>query len=84
MYPKTENHSTPDGAYYTDVDIAALLGISIGHLRNKVSAGHPLPPRIQPPGSRHRLWLRQAVHDWLDQFIVGGDKRQQRRRSKRS
>ena len=56
--------------YYTDTDIARLLGISLGRLRNKLCAGSPLPPRIQPPGCRNRLWACQAVHDWLEQFTV--------------
>ncbi len=56
--------------YYTDAEIAGLLGISLGRLRNKLCAGSPLPPRIQPPGCRNRLWPCQAVHDWLEQFIV--------------
>jgi hypothetical protein len=63
-------YSTKDGQYYTDMEIAELLGISLGRLRNKLCAGSPLPPRIQPPGCRHRLWPCQAVHDWLEQFIV--------------
>jgi len=63
-------HPTKDGKYYTDDEIAGLLGISLGRLRNKLSAGSPLPPRIQPPGCRHRLWPCQAVHDWLEQFTV--------------
>jgi hypothetical protein len=36
-------HLTRDGKYYTDSDIAGLLGISLGRLRNKLSAGNPLP-----------------------------------------
>jgi hypothetical protein len=63
-------HPTKDGKYYTDTEIAGLLGISLGRLRNKLCAGSPLPPRIQPPGCRNRLWLCQAVHDWLEQFTV--------------
>lgn len=59
-----------ESAYYTDTDIAHLLGITLGRLRNKLTAGNPLPPRIQPPGCRHRLWPRQAVHEWLEQFTV--------------
>ena len=53
--------------YYTDDEVANLLGISLGRLRNKLCAGNPLPPRIEPPGCRHRLWPCQAVHDWLEQ-----------------
>jgi hypothetical protein len=62
--------SMSDGKYYTDSEIAALLGISLGRLRNKLCLGNPLPPRIQPPGCRARLWPRAAVHEWLDQFTV--------------
>jgi len=63
-------YSSKDGKYYTDTEIAELLRISLGRLRNKLCAGGPLPPRIQPPGCRNRLWPRQAVHDWLEQFTV--------------
>ncbi len=59
-----------ESKYYTDDEIAGLLGISIGRLRNKLCAGQPLPPRIQPPGCRNRLWPRHAVHEWLDQFTI--------------
>ena len=62
--------SSNDGKYFTDTEIAGLLGISLGRLRNKLCAGSPLPPRIQPPGCRNRLWPCQAVHDWLEQFTV--------------
>ena len=68
---KTQDHSS-EAAYYTDQDIARLLGVSIGRLRNKLTAGSPLPPRIQPPGCRNRLWPREAVHAWLEQFLVTG------------
>jgi len=62
--------SSQHGKYYTDTEIAGLLGISLGRLRNKLCAGSPLPPRIQPPGCRNRLWPCQAVHDWLEQFTI--------------
>ncbi len=55
-------------AYYSDADVAALLDISIGRLRNKISAGDPLPPRLQADGFRKRLWPCQAFHEWLRQF----------------
>ncbi len=61
-----------DGTYYTDQDMARLLGISLARLRNKLTAGSPLPPRIQPTGCRTRLWPREAVHDWLEQFLTTG------------
>ena len=66
----TKESEKSNGHYYTDSDIAALLGISLARLRNKLCAGNPLPPRIQPPGCRYRLWPRQAVHEWLDQFTI--------------
>jgi len=56
--------------YYTDQDIAQLLGVSLGRLRNKLAAGNALPPRIQPPRCRNRLWPREAVHAWLEQFLI--------------
>ena len=62
--------SSKHGSYYTDTEIAGLLGITLGRLRNKLCAGSPLPPRIQPRGCRNRLWPCQAVHDWLEQFTI--------------
>lgn len=56
--------------YYSDFDIAKLLNLSIGRLRNKISRNENLPCRIQPPGCRHRLWPKQSVHDWLEQYTV--------------
>jgi hypothetical protein len=66
----SKEYLSKDGKYYSDTEIAELLGISLGRLRNKLCAGSPLPPRIQPPGCRNRLWLCQAVHDWLEQFTI--------------
>jgi hypothetical protein len=66
----SEQDSGRHGAYYTDSDVAHLLGITLGRLRNKLCDGSPLPPRIQPPGCRHRLWPCRRVHDWLDQFTI--------------
>ncbi len=63
-------HQIGEGVYYTDQDIARLLGILLGRLRNKLTAGSPLPPRIQPPGCRNRLWPKAAVHAWLEQFLT--------------
>lgn len=66
----TNEHSHDQAGYYTDSDIARLLGISLGRLRNKLTAGNPLPPRIEPPGCRRRLWPCKAVHAWLAQYTV--------------
>lgn len=54
--------------YYSDNELADLLGISLSRLRGKIYQGEPLPARIQVPGSRTRLWRKQDVHDWLAQF----------------
>ena len=62
-----ENISSEFG-YYDDADIAKLLGISVGRLRNKISAGDPLPIRLRPEGCYKRLWPRQSVHDWLEKY----------------
>jgi hypothetical protein len=53
-----------DGKYYTDADIAGLLGISLGRLRNKLCAGSPLPPRIQLPGCR-KLMFNAGIINYL-------------------
>jgi hypothetical protein len=66
----TECNASRNGTYYIDDEVADLLGISLGRLRNKLCAGNPLPPRIEPPGCRHRLWPCQGVHEWLEQFTV--------------
>lgn len=73
----TSNKDACNNSYYQDADVAGLLGISVGRLRNKICAGEPLPPRIQPSRSRQRLWPRQAVHRWLEQFTeqVADDRR---------
>ena len=56
-------------AYYSDADVAALLDISIGRrLRNKISAGDSLPPRLQADGFRKRLWPCEAFHEWLRKY----------------
>ncbi len=55
-------------AHYSDADVAALLDISIGQLRNMISAGDPLPPRLQAGGFRKRLWPFQAFHEWLRKY----------------
>lgn len=54
--------------YYSDTEIATLLGISLSRLRSKIYQGEPLPARIEIPGSRTRLWNKEDVHSWLDQF----------------
>jgi len=54
--------------YYSDTEIATLLGISLSRLRSKIYQGEPLPARIEIPGSRTRLWNKEDVHSWLNQF----------------
>ena len=64
--------SVPRTEYLTDRDVAALFGITLERLRNKISAGCPLPPRIEPPGSRQRLWPRSDLEAWLAEYTVSG------------
>lgn len=59
--------------FLTDSDLAQLLGISIGRLRNKIVNGDALPPRLQIPGAKNRLWPADAVEEWLQQFLVKTD-----------
>jgi len=66
----TERKPNHNGAYHNDDEVADLLGISLGRLRNKLCAGNQLPPRIEPPSCLHRLWSCQAVHEWLEQFTI--------------
>ena len=58
------------GNYFNDRQLAQLLGITLGRLRNKISAGEPLPPRIELPGCRNRLWHIDTVHEWLKKHVV--------------
>lgn len=55
-----------------DEDVADLLKMTVGALRNKIEAGDPLPPRSQPPGMRVRLWPRKEVEAWVLQFLQPG------------
>ena len=56
--------------FMDDVEVANLFGISIKALRNKLSSGDMLPPRIQPPGCKTRLWPRNDVYDWLKKYTI--------------
>lgn len=69
----TTPQSRDKDSYLSDDEVASLLGLSVSRLRNKISAGHPLPPYILPIGCRKRLWPYQKVHDWLAGFLVTGD-----------
>ncbi len=39
----TAIHSSKEELYYTDTDVARLLDISVGRLRNKLTVGTPYP-----------------------------------------
>ena len=56
--------------YYTDIDVSNLLDISLSRLRARICEGKPLPPRIEVPDSRTRLWRKSKVHDWLEEYTV--------------
>jgi len=60
--------------YLSDKDVADLLGVSIGRLRNKIVAGDILPPRIEIPGSRRRLWPKDEVYGWINQFSISSSR----------
>ena len=66
--------------YYTDEEVAALLGITLKRLRNKLHAQQPLPPRIQPPGCRKRLWPKKEVNDWFDNYLIRYEEESQQRK----
>ena len=68
----TRDYSDPSESYLTDTELAKLLGITVARLRNKVSAGAPLPPYIHPAGCRKRLWPCGPVHRWLAGFLREG------------
>lgn len=55
-----------------DEDVALLLQISPGRLRNKIVLGDPLPPRAELPGMRVRLWPRKGVEEWILKFVKLG------------
>ena len=56
--------------YLNDPYVADLLGMSVKALRNKVARGDPLPPFIQPPGMRVRLWPRDGFDEWMASHIA--------------
>ncbi len=63
---------TPE--FYNDTQLAGLLNLSLSRLRCKISAGDDLPPRIQPPGCKKRLWNKEKVHEWLEGHTVSRNK----------
>lgn len=71
MEPPVPDDNIPTRSdYYEDAEMARLLGISTGRLRNKLSAGDLLSPCIRPPGCKRRLWRRRSVHQWLEEHAV--------------
>lgn len=48
-----------------DEEVAEALDISVPSLRNKVSAGDPLPPYRQPDLCRARIWLVEDFKKWV-------------------
>jgi hypothetical protein len=70
MYEMTTEYSPGGRRYYTDKELAGLLGISLGRLRNKLSAGQSLPPRIQPPVAATGLGpAKPFMNGWPRQWI---------------
>lgn len=58
-----------DEDYLNDREMARLLGITVQGLRNKVSQGDRLPPRVTLPGMRIRLWPRRELEKWMQQYL---------------
>ena len=56
-----------DKTYLTDTEAAKKLGISLSRLRGRIHEGTALPPRIEVPNSRIRLWDLEDIQNWLDQ-----------------
>jgi len=56
--------------FLKDEDVANMLGVSIDRLRAKLSSGDLLPPRVELPGCRIRLWDEEEFFDWLKQYEV--------------
>lgn len=52
----------------SDKDVAGLLGISVDRLQKRIQAGEIVPPYIQVPGSRSRIWDMDDVDTWLREF----------------
>ncbi|MES2682170.1 MAG: hypothetical protein V4650_01525 [Pseudomonadota bacterium] len=50
-----------------DTEVAALLGMEIGTLRNRICKGLAMPPYSRPPGFAHRLWLKSDLLLWIEQ-----------------
>jgi predicted DNA-binding transcriptional regulator AlpA len=59
--------------YFTDAQVAAVLGVTIGGLRNKLyrHKDEELPSRVQVT-SRARIWKKESTREWLIRRF-GGD-----------
>lgn len=52
-------------------ELASILNRSPATIATEVSkAPHKLPPRLQLPGSRRVLWLREDVENWINAHRV--------------
>jgi len=52
----------------SDHDVADLLGISIDRLQKRIQGGELVPPYIQVPGAKSRIWDMDEVETWLKSF----------------
>ncbi|HCS27860.1 MAG TPA: transcriptional regulator [Spongiibacteraceae bacterium] len=55
--------------YLTYDQVAELLCMSAGGLRNRMSRGEPMPPSVK--FGRRRLFPETAFHKWLGEQSVG-------------
>lgn len=57
--------------YLTYEQVADLLFMSTGGLRNRHSRGEPMPPSVKI--GRRRLFPESVFHDWLTEQRSKGD-----------
>ena len=61
----------PPKLTYNTEELAEILGIAVGTLRNRMHREpETLPPAIRAPRARHLLWLVSDVEAWLKQHYI--------------
>jgi hypothetical protein len=72
IYDEAHMHEEILEKYFTDPQLAAIIGISLGGLRNKLSRSKPASetlradlPQPTQAASRLRLWNKDTVREWL-------------------
>ena len=60
----------PTEALWSDVELAVALRMNVRTVANRYSAGKPMPPYIEQPGARKRLYIPASVVAWLSAHEV--------------